>query len=186
MSSSEETGKGATGFDRDLLDAKREAKAAKSLLRRKMLNGNVTIEDKQTAVAAIEDLRDHCAEHKDAGCLETDWDDREPHPEKLQQYVGRTTTIERSLNRRGAPSENVTVPAIAMIDPQTIIAVGDTLDQIAKELGHSSSVREQTPHEEATREDLRGLLKARGQTEALKGLPGSDGADDDQQEADAA
>jgi hypothetical protein len=57
------------------------------------------------------------------------------------------------------------------VDASAIISIIDTLCELAVELGYGASTKDVTPSDEPELSDLRGLLKARGQTEALENLP---------------
>jgi hypothetical protein len=159
-----------TGFRRIIREAKEEAFHARRQLRRDQPSPSV--ETKRNVAAALSDYRDALYDYRDEGVLETPWDEREVNIDELDAYLSQTTTMEQSLNRRGGASEVKTVPLVAKVPAERLFRIGKELDSIAKELGFAASAKEQTPSDEASMSDLRGLLKARGQTEALENLPG--------------
>jgi hypothetical protein len=114
------------------------------------------------------------SDYRDERALETDWDERDVNVDQLDRWLSQTVESEKKLNRRGSPVEVVEVPMVEHIKPQTLMAVAKELDKIAKELGFAASAKQPTPSEEADMSDLKGLLKARDQTEAMEQLPGGD------------
>lgn len=156
--------------DRRLIrEAKEEAFHARRQLRREQPNPSLAA--KRDLAAALEDFRDQLLDYRDDNALETDWDDREVDVDVLPSLLSQTTAVTKSLNRRGAPSTTQQVPKVAKTPAASLIRIGKELDKIAAELGFAASTKDVTPSEEATMADLRGLLKARGQTEALRNLP---------------
>lgn len=161
-----------TGFRRLIREAKEEAFHARRQLRRDLPTPSA--ETKRNVAAALSDYRDVLLDYHDEGALKTSWDDREVNVDVLDKFLAETVTVEQTLNRRGAAVEERTMPLAAKVPADRLFQIGKELDAIAKELGFAAPAKEKTPSDEATMSDLRGLLKSRGQTEALKNLPAGD------------
>jgi len=164
--------------DRRLIrEAKEGAFHARRQLRREQPNPSLA--SKRDLAAALEDYRDQLLDYRDDNALETDWKKRDVDVDVLPSLLSQTTTVSQSLNRRGSPSTTQQVPKVAKTSSAHLIHIGKELDKIAAELGFAASTKDITPSEEATMADLRGLLKARGQTEALRNLPEGEATDID-------
>jgi len=162
--------------DRRLIrDAKEEAFHARRQLRREQPEPSLAA--KRDLAAALEDYRDQLLDYRDDNALKTDWDDRDVDVDVLPSLLSETTSVTKSLNRRGAPSTTQQVPKVAKTSAASLIRIGKELDKIAAELGFAASTKGITPGDEATMDDLRGLLKARGQAEALSHLPDGEATD---------
>lgn len=170
----EETGEAR---DRKLIrEAKEEAYHARRALRRGLPNPSGG--QKRQLAEALADYRDVLWEFRDERALEEPWDERDVNVDVVDTLLTETTTVERTLNRRGSPTEEIQVPLVEQVDSQLLLQIGKELDSIAKELGFSARAKQPTPSEEADMSDLKGLLKARGQETAVEQLPG--GGDEDE------
>lgn len=159
--------------DRRLIrEAKEEAYHARRKLRREQPNPSG--ETKQLLCAALADYRDVLWDYHDERALETDWGERDVDIDALDTILSATVTTTEELPRRGGPIEEVEVPAARVADTAELMQIAKELDAIAKELGFSASAKQPTPSEEADMDDLKWLLKARGQSQSLENLPGSD------------
>lgn len=158
-----------SGFRRIIRESKEEAFHARRQLRRGLPTPSMAT--KREVAEALADYRDALWDYHGERVLETPWDDREVDVDVLDGYLAETVTIERSLDRRGGATEPVKVPKVAEVSSGDLLRIGKELDAIAKELGFAASARDQTPSEEATMDDLRGLVKSRGQDDALEQLP---------------
>jgi hypothetical protein len=146
---------------------------------RERVHGGVTDPThRELAIVALQ-YRDVLAEHSDEGVVRDKWE--ESGVDNLEALVGQTRTVDEVAAGRTSNTRSVSKPAVLTVPHSQIYHATKELDSLAKELGLAASVREQTPEEEATMNDLRGLLKARGQTEAIELLPGGgdDGDDGD-------
>lgn len=162
-------------------EAKEEAWHARRNLRREL--PTPTAESKRQLACALADYRDLLLDYRDERALETPWDERRVNVDVIDQLLTETTTSSKSLNRRGNAQSQSSVQIVEQVNPHLLIQVAKELDAIAKELGFAAAAKDPVPQEEAEMSDLRGLLKARDQTEALKHLPGSDDSvDGDSQE----
>jgi len=168
-----------SGFQRLIREVKEEAFHARRRLRRELPSPSV--EAKRETAAALSDYRDVLWDYREEGVLEEAWDERPVNVDEVDRYLTEQTLVEKSMNRRGHAQNSEVAPLIDDIPAQNLFAIGKELDAIAKELGFAASTRDTTPDDDADMGDLRALLKARGQTEALENLPGSapedDGAD---------
>jgi hypothetical protein len=163
--------------DRRLIrEAKEEAWHQRRRLRREMPQPSG--ETKREVACALADYHDLLHDYRDERALQTPWDEREPHPDEIATVIQQTTTVEKPLPRRGNATKSEEVPFAHTVAPQWLLAVADELDAIAKELGFAASASDPVPEDEATMDDLRGLLKARGQETALGHLPGNDSAEE--------
>lgn len=97
--------------------------------------------------------------------------------DQLGELVGQTVEVAEPADGDTSATETVERPALLSVDPQQLIDITKRLDELAKELGFAAATQDRTPSDEPELSDLRGLLKARGQTEALQNLPGSGGED---------
>ena len=180
MSRSDQTATDATGYDRQIREAKERAYHARRKLRREL--PDPTTLTKQEAVAAAADYYDVLEDYHDERAIDGEWSEKiDTDPNRL---LGKTVEVERPVecaNPNATDSENV--PLAATIPPDHIIRIGKQLDEIAKELGFAAVANQPTPEGEADMGDLRGLLRARGQTEALEFLPGSDEGEEDEEAA---
>jgi hypothetical protein len=105
----------------------------------------------------------------------TEWE--ESGVDEIGELVGKTVQVPEPAPGDTSATDMVERPALLSVDPQRLIGVTKRLDTLAKELGFAAGTRDKTPSDEPELSDLRGLLKARGQTEALTKLPGSGGDD---------
>jgi hypothetical protein len=157
------------GRDRRLIrEAKEQAFHARRQVRQRQPSPDG--EAKRQLAVALADYRDVLSDYRDERALETDWEKRDVDVDIIDDVLARTTTSKRTLNRRGSPTESVTVQLVEEVDPRLLIDIGKELDAIAKELGFAAAANDPTPSEEADKSDLRGLLRARDQGEALNHL----------------
>lgn len=162
---------GGRGFRKLIREAKEEAFHSRRALRREL--PSPSLNTKVEVASALADFRDLLSDYRDEGSLKTPWDEREVDVDEIDVMLSRTVEKEETLNRRGSPTRTRDVPLVAIIPASHLIRIGKELDSIAKELGFAASAKEQTDNTEASHEDLAGLLKARGQTDALDNLPES-------------
>jgi hypothetical protein len=164
---------GGEARDRRLIrEAKEQAYHARRQLRHDLPAPSG--ESKRQLAVALADYRDVLSDYRNERALDVDWDEREVDIDIIDRLLSQTTTASQPLNRRGSPTESVTVQLVEQVDPQVLISVAKELDSIAKELGFAAAAKDPTPSEEADKSDLRGLLRARDQGEALDHLGASD------------
>lgn len=173
---SEQDDEGGRGFRKLIRESKEEAFHARRALRRELPNPSTAT--KVEVASALADYRDLLSDYKGEGSLKTPWDEREVNVDEVDVMLSRTVEEEETLNRRGAPTRTRQVPLVARVPAGHLFAIGKELDAVAKELGFAAAAKEQTDNTDASHEDLAGLLKARGQDEALENLPDSWTADD--------
>lgn len=166
--------------DRRLLrEAHEQAFIARRQLRAELPNPSAAAK-RQLAQAAA-DFRDKLSDYRGEQALQTPWDERDVNVDIVDQLLSQTTTVREPVDRRGNATKTVTRQLVCSSDvsPQLLIDISKELDAIYKELGFAPSARDPTPSEEADLSDLRGLLRERGQTEALEQLPGNPGEEGD-------
>ena len=165
-----------TPYGRLIREAKEEAFHARRQLRREQ--PSPTPVTKREVATALADYYDVLSDYAGERALETPWGER--LGVDMDALLTNTTTVDVPVfeSRNKNATEKKEMPAVINVGAQDLIAIGKELDKIAKELGFAASAKQPTPHEEASMSDLRGLLKARGQTEALKNLPEGDEEDD--------
>jgi hypothetical protein len=144
---------------------------------RERVNGGVSEETHRELATVALMYRDVLAEHADEAVVRDKWE--ESGVDSLEALVGETRTVDEPAPGRTSNTRRVSKPAVLTVPHGDIYRATKKLDSLAKGLGFSASTREKTPEEEATMSDLRGLLKARGQTEAIELLPGGDEEDVD-------
>ncbi len=160
-----------TAFGRLIREAKEEAFHARRKLRREQPTPSTST--KRDVADALADYQDVLKDYADEQALEQPWQERIPYD--IDRLLADTTTIEQSVpSRNPDATKTVEVPAVANVPARDLINIGKELDSIAKELGFAADAKQPTPHEEASMTDLRGLLRARGQGDALDNLPEGD------------
>jgi hypothetical protein len=169
MSSTRDDENGRSGFHRIIREAKEEAFHARRMLRREQ--PDVGMQTKRDVAAALSDYRDVLWDYHEEDALDTEWDEREVDVDVIDRLLSETVTVEQSLNRRGGAVQRSEVPLVANASVEFLLDIGKELDAIAKELGFAASAREKTPHTDTSEKDLVGLLKARGQEQAIENLP---------------
>jgi hypothetical protein len=112
--------------------------------------------------------------HRTERAIKDEWADVDEALAPIRQAVGQQVAVEIGATGDTSATETVYRPAIRRIPFGYMEQVIEELDDLAKNLGLSESVTDETPADKPTISDLRGLLKARGQTEALQNLPGND------------
>lgn len=159
--------------DREIIrTARREAAAAVRQFNSARAAGQVSGNVKRDLANAALNYYDTLYEYRDEGALEEEWSER--GVEWLESAAMETVETEKSLPRANGSTTTVEQPLLMAVNPVEIRDAIRELNDIAKELGFAPSAREHTPSDEADMKDLRGLLKARGQTEALENLPGGE------------
>lgn len=95
----------------------------------------------------------------------------------VRQRLGRQTEVIAESAGRGRGMTTRQVPAVDELSAEYLLELTEQLDDLAKTLGFAASAREQTPRDRASMADLKGLLSARGQDEAIEKLPDEDGGE---------
>lgn len=174
---------GTETADRKLIrEAKEEAWHGRRQLRREMPNPST--EAKWQLATALADYRDLLSAYSTERALNTPWDERGVDVDAIEQIVNQVTTGSKSVNRRGNAQQPTTVPMVEKVEPQVLIRIGNELDEIAKELGFAPKADNPPEHGSADLHDLRGLIKVRGQGEALGTIPDVAKEDDDEDDED--
>ncbi len=157
-------------YEKTIEQAKVEAFRRRAAVREELPSPSV--ETKRRLAEALANYRDQLVDHRGDTSLKEPWDDREPDVDIVDDLLEQTVKVTSSSDWAGRAKQQ-SVPAVAKLDAKHLIEIGKELDAIAKELGFGANTRDTTPEDEADLGDLRALLKSRGQTEALKNLPGS-------------
>jgi hypothetical protein len=158
-----------SGFRRLIREAKEEAFHARRELRRELPEPSVGV--KRRVAEALADYRDALWDYHEERVLQTAWDERDVNVDAIDELLSETVTVQQPVPYRRHATSAKEVPKVADASASELFQIGKELDAIAKELGFAASARDQTPSEEATMDDLRGLLKSRGQSEALEQIP---------------
>jgi len=123
--------------------------------------------------AALVDYRYLLIDYKDERALTPSWDDRDVNVDLVEQKMQQKTTIRIPKKSRGNLYDDHEVPAVADMSARDLLKIAKELDAISKELGFAAAAKSPTPNTKASREDLTGLLRTRGQDQALDNLPES-------------
>lgn len=91
----------------------------------------------------------------------------------LPELAARTRSASDVVVQNGVPQRTVSTEPV-MIPPQTLLTASYELDGVADELGFGTEIEQETPHDEASKDDLRELLDTREQEEALDSAPSGD------------
>lgn len=89
--------------------------------------------------------------------------------DSLQAWISPTRSAQSQAAGRGTTKQTGREPD--RLGAQQLVAVSMLLDDLAAQLGFAASTKQQTPHDEADKSDLKALLKARGQDEAAERVP---------------
>lgn len=154
-----------------IMGAKAEAFEARRTVRRELPDPSQG--SREDLAAAIGDYYDLLSDYRDEGALDESFDER--FSLNIDKLLKDTMVIEQSISSRNPHAvEEVEVPRVLDLTPTQLIGIAKELDDIAKELGFAAPARDPTPGTEATHDDVRQLLRSRGQTEALDHLPDFD------------
>jgi len=120
--------------------------------------------------AELMDYWDALSEFRDE--VEETWEEHglDEIPELAQERV--EVSVEKP--GYGAHAERTTKPKLATVDIWTLIDYSQGLDAAANKLGFAANTPNSIPNDEPDMADLRGLLQARGQDQALENLPEAD------------
>lgn len=155
----------------DLQKARRRVGQIRSAVRREITNeGQPTHQTKAEFGAAMADFQDLLETYRSENALQEPFNERLPISdlsERVNQTVEKTVVVNSTTGRE----ERNHFPVIVKLHHDVLIRHSKELNSIFKELGFAASARSKTETSEATEDDLKGLLKARGQTEALENLP---------------
>jgi hypothetical protein len=93
--------------------------------------------------------------------------------EQIKALRGEVVTVEVPApgDTSAMQSAGKEVPAILNLNAEWLIWVSKQAEAITNDLGWGPSVKAETPHDEVSHDDLRGLVEIRGQQEALDSLP---------------
>ncbi len=99
-----------------------------------------------------------------------------PDVSPIRERLGFTVQVTvdaPGFRRRGQKRQEV--PAVRELDIDHLIRLSHELDDSAQALGFGATAADTTPHGKAGRDDLKALLKTRGQDGAVSNLPGETG-----------
>lgn len=165
---------------RVIFGTRERVQEVRNIYHRERVNGSVSpATHRELATAALQ-YRDVLAEHSEEGVVRDKWE--ESGVDGLETLVGETRVVEVEAPGRTANTRTERKPAVLTVPHYQIYQATKALDTLAKELGFAASAREKTASEEASMSDLRGLLKGRGQKEAMQFLPGGGEGGDDSEE----
>jgi hypothetical protein len=132
-------------------------------------HGSVQPETKTEAVKAALGYFNELKEHRDERAVRERWE--ESGVGSLEAYLYETTEVERPAPGDTSATTSETVPRVHALEPQQLSRIIDELNELAKDLGFAPRVNEPTPRDDPDMNDIRGLLQARGQTEAAGRVP---------------
>lgn len=157
-----------TPADRLVYEAREKMWYAREMYNDQGVDGYASEETHKLLASKLLNYQDALLEHRDEKVLDHEWPDV---VDEIRRRRGETVEVERSGAGRTNCSVSITRPAVLEIPVEEIVAATHKLDDIAKDLGFGSGVRDQTPHNEVSHKDLRALVSTRGQSDAEEALP---------------
>lgn len=135
-------------------------------------HGTVTAETRKTLIEAAMLYRSTLREHSDHSVIQDKWE--ESGVDQLAELLQQTRTVEKPSPGDTNNGRTEEVPAVMAVPAEQILKVTERLDEMANELGFGASTTDTTPHDEPDHDDLRGLVKLRGQEDVAERVPGGD------------
>jgi len=123
---------------KDIQEARRMAAEGRQIIRRELSQGSVSATTKADYAARLGDYQDMLRPYRDEAALQSEWFDRLPVPD-LMRLLSTTVSREQVVNAATGRTEVVTHPKAATLRAETLIAHGQELDSIFKELGFAAS-----------------------------------------------
>lgn len=114
--------------------------------------GRVREETRRELAHAAMQYRSALHEYADEGAIEGEWD--ESGIEWLDEMLHQQRPVESPAPGDTANGTVEMRPAILTVKPEAILRVTEKLDEIAKGLGFSATIKESTPRTEITKEDM--------------------------------
>lgn len=157
---------------RDLIDQSMiQAAQARREFQKAAANNAISSRHHEALRDAVIDYHDALKRYQHKSAVSDTWEDYSLGD--VEKLISETTTIERDNPRvHGSRTESVEVPLLRQVDAQRLLQYLDGFDEVATGLGFAAEVREQTPHEIGTKEDIRWLLNTREQSKAVAELDG--------------
>ncbi|KDE56693.1 hypothetical protein EL22_25320 [Halostagnicola sp. A56] len=144
-------------------------RARSELNQARLTNGTVPLEAhvrfEETVLTLYYELRPYARQDNRT---KSDWEENKL--DQLPEICGRLDRSE-SVKTSGGMIRASSSVSVSHADVDNLLSVSETMDEISHELGFTAAVETETPTNEATMSDLRGLLTERGQYEALENLP---------------
>lgn len=131
--------------NKDLAETRLAADEAVSQLRELRDRGEMSLDDKLRAVHRVQRLRDRLLQKRGEGVFHPKWEDRRVDVDLLARLEGRTVTVEKTLDRRGSPTEERPVPALSQVSVDDIVRIKEELVRMANDAGHSFDVSVERP-----------------------------------------
>lgn len=129
----------------------------------------------------IVNVVDHLRQFEDERALEgDDFEAILRYVHEIESRFGETVSVQVEASGDTHATVAESRPAVTEINPDALVHLTQQIEKVVKQLGFGAKAKQPTPGEEATMSDLRGLLAARGQGDALKMLPGSEETADEQ------
>lgn len=158
---------------RRFYEVQERAHAVLSEYRGMALEGRAPESFKPVLARACLDFAAALRKHRSETAIKDEWDDIGETLAPIRHAVGEQVAVEVEAPGRTTATRTELRPAIRRVPFEYLVETIERLDDAAKNLGLAEAVTDETPSDEATIDDLRGLMKARGQTEAVENLPGS-------------
>lgn len=166
MSDDDEIPRRTERSTRMVQDALEEMHRRRAEYRRARIVGSVTVQQQAAFQAAVVGVYDELRPHKDR--VEDRW--QQYRIDQINQ-LANSVTRSQSVSTNGGRVTHETVEKPYRIPCSHLLEWSHCLDEIARELGFASAVKDQTPHDDGDMEHLAWLLKVRGQSTPLENLP---------------
>ncbi|PCR89448.1 hypothetical protein CP557_02180 [Natrinema ejinorense] len=150
-------------------DALEEMHRRRAEYRRAKAVGAVTKQLQASFQSAVVSVYDELLPHRDR--VEETWEDY-----NLDQVhtLANAKITNQKVDTTGGRIKQISESKPYRIPCQKLLEWSHQFDEIAGELGFSSSVKDRVARNDPDKSDLRGLLRDRGQFEAAEQLPGGD------------
>ena len=160
---------------RMIYDTRRYVQQIRNRFWEEGVNGGFSPSTKRDLATVAIQYWDMLCELRDESVLDDgDFPDITP----IRSRIGRQTEVVTKSKRLGQSTTLKTVPAITELSDWYLVELTQELDDLAKKLGFAATTADRVPNDRASEDDLKGLLEARGQTEAVENLPSQQEGDD--------
>jgi len=156
------------GFERMISDEREQIHTYRRLIHQGRLGNGVSSDLHDAFAAEILSYHDTLREFRESPTIDAD---DFPDIEPLRSRAGRQVEVETPSKRLGKKTTFKEVPAVRELNISYLLRVSYQLDDVAQQLGFGADAAKSTPHNEADTGDLKALLEARGQDDAVEKLP---------------
>ena len=148
-------------------ETQEEVQAVRNRVWSQHLRGGVGMAGRRRLAEVVVQYWDVLKKHRDEN--EDLWQECGLH--QIRDLAFQTRSVPQQAAGHTSATQSVDVPALVALDISQLLKLTDRLDDFAKHLGFAPPTKDRTPHDDGTMDDLRYLLEARGQSEALERLP---------------